>query len=135
MPAITPMGTAARDAIRMISPLPTIALATPPPSMPTGIGNFVKNAQWSAFAPRVTTNTTMSASTVAARPAHNAATTDMKALQKRRTSSDFSIALASHTPADAPHQKPRDDVDDQADDEEHQSDLDQHRDVDFAGRF
>ena len=37
------------DAIAMISSDPTMALATPPPVMPTGSGSFVKKSQLSAL--------------------------------------------------------------------------------------
>ncbi len=51
IPASEPMGTPIKTARRRTLPLPTMALAMPPPVSPDGFGSWVKNAQLSDLAP------------------------------------------------------------------------------------
>ena len=54
-PVMQPIGTAKSAAIPMRISVPTIALAMPPPTSPTGFGMCVKKARFSAPIPSFTT--------------------------------------------------------------------------------
>jgi hypothetical protein len=61
-PAPTPIGRPINAAIPTMMPVPTIALATPPPVSPAGTGFFVKNAQSIEDAPLAIRSARMSTS-------------------------------------------------------------------------
>jgi hypothetical protein len=51
IPQMQPIGTANREASPMRMRVPTMALPMPPPASPTGFGNCVKKAKFSAPIP------------------------------------------------------------------------------------
>ncbi len=72
-----PIGTPISAASNSSFALPTIAFAMPPPTSPTGLGNWVKKSKLMDRAPFQTRKPRMNTSTETATKAHNPAAPNM----------------------------------------------------------
>src|SRR5579883_383865 len=97
-PPRNPIGTPIKDASNSTLPLPTIALAMPPPVSPTGFGSFVKNAQLIDVPPLKTRYPYMQDSTNTETSAHTPVIASMKLLTNLRQRSLRFIRRSPHCP-------------------------------------
>src|ERR1019366_7122066 len=141
MPEPMPRGTPMTLATARMIPVPTIALAMPPPTSPGGFGVWVRNAQLTEPIPLMTRYAKMASSGTSTRMAAATANVVAPALVRRRTRPtccgvDGADELGTHprSPAgDAPHQQPGQGVYDERHDKQRQPDLHQRAQIQIAG--
>src|SRR5712692_3950303 len=146
IPATIPTGTA-RSAARPIRiSVPTMAFAMPPPVSPTGFGMCVKKSQVRAGSPCLTTKKRMNPrGRSASRTERPLKPTTIPDTMRRRaalrvTGSPCRDGGGAGDPrrtlgADAPDQEAREGVDDDRDQEQHETDLDQGVEVEVVRRL
>src|SRR3989442_552502 len=142
-PAPTPTGTATRVAIPTSNPVPTMALAMPPPGSPTGLGRFRKNSGESPLNPRRTRCQVMNASgTITIAAARWQASVAPRSTARRLGEGpcarggawDLGGTGDVTTPSGgSDHEEPCTGVHDQRGREQHERDLDQRRQVELSG--
>src|ERR1017187_8635360 len=141
MPEPMPRGTPMTLATARMIPVPTMALAMPPPTSPGGLGVCVRNAQLTEPIPLMTRYAKMASSGTSTRMAAATANVVAPALVTRRTKptccgvdcADISGTHPRSPAGDAPHQQPGQCVDDEGHDKQRQPDLDQRAQVQIAG--
>src|SRR5450756_351256 len=135
MPAPTPTGTPITEASPSRISVPTIALPMPPPVSPTGLGRLVKNSGFSAEPPWINTYPKTLNKKPRATSVLSMASPSMTPLVSLRSRwlffaiSSPSCRAIGHTP----HKQPRKGVEEQCHTKEHQTNLDESRQVELVG--
>src|SRR5882672_3229812 len=150
---MTPTGTATSAARPMSTRVPRMAFAMPPPGSPTGFGIWVKKSRFTAVSPCRATKNSRKPSGARASPTDSTqkATTSRETRRRLHCAPGIRpspVLMASGRPRQggaaprgaalggrAPDEKPRQHVDRDGHDEEHQADLDQGVQVEVVRRL